>query len=641
MQNRYGISLTRDVTEIFVQRLLGMKLLCRSIESKDPVWVRQKEGEEKETENAGRLDDVIDAATTLHAERSDLLKSPFSEDSFLGALMSVMLNQNMGLRNAVKAIKTINEPSAPSAEHTQQALGPDEYFASEFITWAAEHQKDIFDWLADLGGTAFVAEALIEIRTPRANQNIKTNVTIYLDAPFLMELLGCSGQAARDDAKFIVDTLQSQRIPVAVLSHSIKELCGNLRGVLKATSHRRTGPTAKALLYREVTEDYLESVLHDPKYFVVKLNIKIIDPEKLSHLIYENVFTDKDEQNFYAAIYGIYDHELAREKDVASIAWIMRRRNAETSRDVLRSKHILLTRNTLLVRYAKKFAVENCGYPKNAAGPAILARELAGILWLIVGQIERHELSKRQLVLSCERARSAAPQVVSAMYDAVQNINPKNAELLWAAMQKPTYLSMAMDAVSSSSGQVNLAAAEATIEKIREDLIREERAHSADNLERKKEKFDTENALQKIINSNLEKERISLINKNKEFIDNLRSNSQRLWNNNEKLGRCFFLVSRISMNAILIVVAVGMAVYGTDFFTATWQWKAVVSALATLFLLYFGNRKFSNILREKISIFFTNRYKRQICNIAGNYTNSVLITSPILISMVQNQAAEQ
>jgi hypothetical protein len=630
MRKRYGISLSRDVTSIFVDRLVALRLVRRNNAGQD-LWVRPegKVGDEV-SEQEGQLEKVISAAAELHAARADLLKTAFEADRFLDALMRVLLNQNTALVNAVKILETTGDPAQAANAMAKSVVDPDEYFASEFIAWASEHRRDLFEWLADLGGTALVSEALIEIRTPQPNQLFRPDVTIYLDAPFLMELLGCSGAAAREDAKFIVDTLLKLKIPVAVLSHSVAELRGNLNAVLKAPPHMRTGATAKALLYREVTEQYLGMVFDDPEHFIANHNLSILDPSKLQHLIEPGAFTAEQEQSFYAAVYNIYDHEAARERDVASVAWIMRRRKGEASRDVLRSKHVLLSRNTFLARYATRFAIERCGLPKGNAGPVVLARDLAGMLWLLVGQNERHEISKRQLVLNCDRARQAAPKVVATMYESLRGINQKNADLLWIAVQRPTYLSMALDAASSTPGHVDQASIDATLEKIREDLVRDERAHAQGELEKEKARFDAEHTLQKIINETLSAEKTAIEKRAENLLDQLRRQSRGLWNKNDRYARASLLVARGFIHLLLISAAIVGGFFGTEIVTASPIWKGIVAAVVAIVLVYGADKKIRVWLRDRIGAFFTRRYQTQLRELTGEDYDEVLIASPAL-----------
>lgn len=629
MRSRYGICLSRDVTEFFVQRLIAMGFLRRTDGRSDLLWVQQGGVPEQARESVDQLDAVIEAAAALHAVRQDLLNEPFTEDRFLSALMKVLLNQNPVLQSAVKTLETANGSIGENGRSGMRLRGGDEYFASEFVRWCATERKDLFAWLADLAGTAMVAEALIEIRTPQPNQHVRKELVVYLDAPFLMELLGCSGSASHEDAKFIVDTLQSQRIPVVVLSHSISELQGNLKGVLALSPVDRTGPTAKALLFKEVAEEYLHSVLSTPLYFIEQLKINVVDPARLPRSEMD-VLSSADRQSLYGKLYGIHDNELAQERDTISIAFVIRRRNGGFSRDVLLSRHILLTRNPLLVRYAKDFVVEHCDAPFNAAGPAVLAREMAGVLWHLVGQQERQELSKRQLILNCDRVRASAPEIVAAMFNTAKNLTPQNAQLFRVAMEKPRYLTMALDAVVGMAGEVNRDATEKTLEKIREDLIRDERKISSDKIEREREKFDSERALQEIVNHSLQQERDFLANEKDSLLNKLKSISSEVWEKHSRNATIVYHIGVATFYLLIFIFTFTLSIVGSDLLNIGPMWRITVPTLLTLVLFFAGRKNIAVWLRSAIGGRYTASYKAEIRYLAGDYYDNVVLSAPIL-----------
>src|SRR5690606_37614223 len=118
-------------------------------------------------------------------------------------------------------------------------------------------------------------------------------LSVYLDTPFAMELLGCSGYSAKEDARFIVETLRTARMPVYILDHSVSELQGNLKAVLLSKPWERRGPTAAALIHQEVTEDYLEEVRQNPLHYLEEVGINVIETKKQPHHVCKDSFSDK------------------------------------------------------------------------------------------------------------------------------------------------------------------------------------------------------------------------------------------------------------------------------------------------------------------------------------------------------------
>lgn len=510
-------------------------------------------------------------------------------------MQSVLLSQNRPLSNAVVAITgaTISK-SGDGVSSKESLIQHHEYFAAEYVRWCKENDQSTFDWLSELAASTFVSEALIGIRTPSGSIAPKADVAIYLDTPFAMELLGCSGYSAKEDARFIVETLKSIGVPIYILQHSVSELQGNLKAVLLSQAWDRRGPTAAAILHQEVTESYLEDVRGNPQHFLEELGVKVVDTSKQLHHVCRESFSEEQNKNFYAKIYSLHENELARHRDASSIQWVMYRRKGSATSDVLRTKHLLLTRNKHLVRYAQEFALSDCGYRRGQAGPAIGARELAGVLWLLMGQQERIQLSQRQLLLSCDRARAAAPEVVSAMMEAVRGVNPKNADLISAAMRRPAYLAMAMDAVANDGGRISEATIERTLEAVQADLVAVEREQAARKIEEEKQRFDSEAVLQRIVNASLTADRDSLAQKLSDARGRQDAANLEAF---EKCKRRFGLASRASVVLIhLVVVAVAAvaAIAGTDAFDLSWPIKAGAATVAALACLYGTHRVVSD-----------------------------------------------
>lgn len=193
MHSRYGMIFSRDVTEVFLGRLLELGFLRRS-EGK-LVWAPKQVEVPSQDEGEEFLGRVLTAAKDVICSHENLLKLEFDEGRFLSALLLVILDQNTAVQDAVRAVaKAEGQEGDPdlnfSIEDTWQ------WAAAEFVSWAQKNDKAIFDWIADLSGTALLTEALVDIRTPSQNQNVRPELTVYLDTPFLMELLGTSGDAA-------------------------------------------------------------------------------------------------------------------------------------------------------------------------------------------------------------------------------------------------------------------------------------------------------------------------------------------------------------------------------------------------------------------------------------------------------------
>jgi hypothetical protein len=560
LKSRYGVSTTRDVADLFSQRLgqLGLVQTVNGV----AVWNASAIATHNiVSSDESALDKLISDAEEFRNTLHDLVSEPLSEEQLLSAIMRIVLDSQQVVQSAVSAV---NGASSSDDEAGIRIRDPAEYFASKFISWSKTSKKETFSWISSLSGAALVAEALVELRSPSLPASVNPDLNLYLDTPFLMELLGCSGKASREDARYIYEQLKSQRIRVSVLSHSIDELRYNLKGVLKADPAKRTGPSAIALLYGEVSETYLSEVLDDPEYYVKNIGLDIVRVTGLDVNQNDAHFTKEDEHLYFSGIQSFYNHPQAALRDAASVSWIMRRRRGDRTRDVLKCKQALLTRNQLVYRQINRFCLEKNYISKDQVGPVILARDLAGVLWFLSGSVERAEISQRQLLLNCQRARNNAPQVVSAIVDTLREVSAESAELFMLAVNRPAYLSIALDTVAGSGNGVTRTISETSLEKIREDLIAEERKISKANLEKTKDKFERDSNLKEVVINalNQEKSEIAAINQaDKQSWANL---SAREWKSIELSSIYFWVISVGVANLILTILAIAGVYVGSD-----------------------------------------------------------------------------
>ncbi|MFL5297809.1 MAG: hypothetical protein ACJ798_15650, partial [Phenylobacterium sp.] len=611
MRDRYGLVLSRDVVDLFSQRLAQLRLLDRT--GAAAVWSASSlpAHNNAPAEDEQSLNRLLTRAREFNSEKSDLFSIPFEEDKFLNALMNVVLDTQQSIQRAVGAISPGTEAPA-SGPVGPKIKDADQYFASSFVAWLKHKDSELFDWVASLAGAALVSESLVELRNPTLSTRVTPDLTVYLDTPFLMELLGCSGSAELEDAKLIFESLRSHGVGVSVLMHSIDELRFNLKGVLLADPRERRGPSAAAILAGEVSEVYLKSVLEDPEYFIRNIGISIANVKSSNHLLNMESFTSEDEHSFFASIQSYYNHPEAALRDAASVAWIMRRRKGEQARDVLKAKHILLTRNKLIYRVINRYCLEKGYVRKDTAGPVLLARDLAGVLWLISGSAERHAISQRQLLLSCQRARSNAPEIVSAMFRTLEQISKEGAELFWIAVQKPAYLSLALDTVASSGSGVSQQLVEETLDKIRDDLVAAERQKSRAALKATKDKHERDSALKEVVIQSLEKDRADLAESKLKLEASWRAFSDHEWKLRARTARWHWVVAIFALNGGALVLSSWGVVVGSDALNATTGVKVVIGILIVLSAQALVSLASTNWLRALVESAAQSRYLAEI-----------------------------
>lgn len=599
MSARYSMTLTRDVVDLFGQRLTQLGLIQGSGDR--AVWNAAAVKTHNLVNNDSTLlDRAVREARKFREDNGDLLTKPFDEELFLKALMDLIVETQSSLAAALDAV---DDKPAARPIGSARFKDPERYFASRFVSWTQDNSPEVFAWLAELGGAALVSEALVELRSPTLSKSVRPDLAVYLDSPFAMELIGVSGKAAQEDASYIVKKLKDIGITVFTFEHLVDEIRYNLKAVILADPGRRTGPSAQALLFQEVTVDLLTKVYDDPRYYLEEAGLKLLDVKQTQGLLNFDFFSKDDEHNFFASIQSYYNHPMAAERDATSVAWIMRRRKGDQVKDVLKAKHILLTRNPLLYRQMNKFCRERSSYRQDTVGPAVLARDLAGVLWLMSGSEDRQILSQRQLLLNCQRAQSNAPEIIDAMFHTIESVSKGSADLFMAAVRKPSYLSLALDAVASDSLGVSTQLSERTLDAIRDDLIADERDKSKRNIRKIKEEADRDVNLQKIIIDSLNEEKRELAAKAAVNASAWASVGKREWILARKLHARTALLILITF----FVLMNGLVIFGTAVGTDSVDWpdwaKIVVGGglaiLVSLLALRFSPEAVSKQLENK------------------------------------------
>lgn len=627
LKKRYGIALSRDVTAVFVDRLVALKYIKK--DGDKLVWCRVSTVEQDMSDDGNdRLDQIVTLAEEFYRSKKDLVSEDFSEELFLEALIAVLLDQNTALKSAVEAIESNSNTQNNYSQNRTRSRH--EYYASEFIAWTNRNKKEVFGWLAELSATALVTEALIEVRTPTESNYISFDITTYLDTPFLMEVLGCCGAALKGDSLLLVETLKKQHVSVSVLSISVEELVRNLSAVLRVQASQRVGPTAKALLYQEVTESYLKDVISQPSYYIEKLGIRIIDVKTSPNLEFDEYFSEDDSRNFYAMILSLHDRDEPRQHDVSLITWVMQRRKNHTSSDILRTKHLLITRNDPLVQLGVRVARERRGYQRKSWGPAVSARELAGVLWTIVGQEERAEISKRQLILSCDRARASAPQIINSMLETLRGLDPNNADLLWASVQRPAYLSIALDAAALSGATNDKETASIILKKVQEDLIAEERSKTAVKMKKIREQSDAQTQMSNLVVESLEKENLQLKENNEALLHQFHEISKAEWSRAKKKAEVTSLILKAIFHIAIISAFIGCGYISVDSVQISPLWVILIVAVVGIFTYYFSHNTIFAIIDNYVEKLYLKQYFTSLRSLVGNDVDNVKIDEPLL-----------
>jgi hypothetical protein len=451
-RSKLMLPMTEDVARLFVERMHAAGWLTIVASSGGGTIYRcafKQPAHLVETKDINSdLDRLLQALRHFlgkHGIAAEALSNIELEDQFL-AFLARNLSSGSGLEMGAAADSVASDRT--------------EYWIAKFISNLCLEHPDTFRTVERIAGISLMAEALIEIRSPTPSMKRKKNVRAYIDGPLLMDYMGLSGNVQRDNAAFVIDKLKALGIEVACFRHTCDEIRDNLWGVLGRAESQRTGPTANALRKREVRREYAQAVRDNVELFVEKtarISVDYDKPENFESIAEycDDVVIDELRRSTPAST------DTARERDAWSIGVIMRRREGHEDGDVFHSRYLLITSNPELVSVSNAVLRKHRILSKNKStvGPAVHHRVVSGLLFANGGVDEKSELSRRQLLASCDQVVRIRPRVLDGF---VQQVGlwrkQENPLVLEALLSQPRATEIIMDhsigkgrAVSSSN----------------------------------------------------------------------------------------------------------------------------------------------------------------------------------------------
>ena len=286
------------------------------------------------------------------------------------------------------------------------------FLCARFVKHAIEKDTANSEVLARIAAIGLLTEVVQDFVKPVSAVD-KTDLIVYLDAPVAMELLGVSGKSARENTAPVVAELIRIGASVRIFGQSLDEIKNSLQAVLR--NARPTGPTAQAMLRREVLREYVVQVSRDPAPLLEALGVRVAYRTREQTPSEHQYFTKENWQELCGRL-RYAENPVARDHDTDITAFVVRQRRGKTSRDVFKSHAIVLTRNGLLAQIVRRAYAEMLGTPEEMVSPVLHRRVLATAMWLRTGMgASDLNIPKRMLLANCERVLAIRPGVVEAV----------------------------------------------------------------------------------------------------------------------------------------------------------------------------------------------------------------------------------
>jgi hypothetical protein len=296
---------------------------------------------------------------------------------------------------------------------------------ADFISEAKRNDAKLFELISNITSGALLVEVVLTLKAPGTKKDL-SKVIVYLDAPFLMDALDLGEPAAKSYARELLAQLIQSKAQIATFPHCIDEVRANIRGALAnyQSSGSAFGPTGRRLNNLAFSR-YAAGVLTTASEDVRNLGVRIA-PEPSPMLF--TYFTEKEEYEL-ANNLGTYFHDIARQRDAASIAYTLRnRRGAKFPvTDISSAGHLFVTENARLAEWSATYLRARRIFDRDEMPPCITDRYLAGVLWMMLGGSGK-ELSARRLLANCASAMAPRQDVVARMHRFLSELDETRAQ---------------------------------------------------------------------------------------------------------------------------------------------------------------------------------------------------------------------
>ena len=319
--------------------------------------------------------------------------------------------------------KTVNGGAQPDRAELHL-----DYLVSQFLLDLRDRNSAAFERVSDIAFANMAAEAITCFREPESPGSSLSSLTVYLDSPLLLDMLGVNSEYA-EYGRELLDAILASGAKAAIFDHCVAEAEATIHAQL---SHLRSGINQLSAHWGTTAKPDLLAALSGNvgQRSEERLRIKVErDPEVNLHRRSPNTVGDIDaEMNVRM---HAWRNEDAKEYDRKSVwAMLAIRKTTEPCPRICDSKFLLLTRNTALVGIANKsWTTWLKGSTNHSqmhidrwAPVAMSDKQFAGYLWARSGGSDG-AISQARLLAHCSAAVRPRADVKARAYNMILELS--------------------------------------------------------------------------------------------------------------------------------------------------------------------------------------------------------------------------
>ncbi len=424
------------------------------------------------------IQEFIAYAKPLLAESQVETTDDELEAALLAALtnlefIDVLLKPDKPITSSGRSLLSVARSTPTPVDPTSANRARLDVLCAGFILHAYRTNRNTYDLLNHIVSGALITEVVLEFQSPSLPGALD-QLTVVLDSPFLMSFLDLGTPESHTFARDLIEQLREHGARIGTFRHCVEEIRDNLTAVMSATQGGiGHGATARRL-HAPAFSTYAGSIKSDPATRLAAAGIAVID--LLATERWFRNFTNQDEQELAEAL-GHYENPVARDRDAASVAAVIRFRGGVRVRmgrfDT--AKFLFVTENPRLVRTATRLLERKQMYREGEAPPAITDRYLAGLLWALYGG-KAKELAPKLLLANCAAALEPRSDLLTKMHRFIKDLNPDQVDYFTALMTTERASQHLMEITLGDSDFLTRENAAGVLERLTNTLTEQERA---------------------------------------------------------------------------------------------------------------------------------------------------------------------
>lgn len=428
----YGWNITTPVAEVFRDRLIARNVLKREYRGPSTVWICDPPPDSLPNSNEiaahTALDEVIDDFEKFPPRGASIFHSGKTREELSEILVKFLISLDAYSRTDMAAelrniSRNVNTPGELAGLDQGIALTvEDNYLCALFVGHLHKTRSPLIEHLSKIASVGLLTEVVTDFVKPTTVVK-RPDLTIALDTSLALDLLGASGNAARDEAGQVATALRSIGCQFVVFKKTCEEISRVLTRLLATPREKRYGITHSAMLKGEVDEKFVRHLISDPEGALTAVGVPIKSLDLNQFPNQHHHFSAAMYDDFLAGL-GWYSDE-AREHDAECVALVVRLRAGTQQKDPLSSKYVFTTSNSNFARYSRDFCVQRGLISERHCGPVLNYRDLATAAWLRTGLAAGLSVPMSHLLAACDRVLQVRKEVIEKARVTIGEVRPE------------------------------------------------------------------------------------------------------------------------------------------------------------------------------------------------------------------------